>query len=106
MRDGVLEKQGFEKPVAKVLTSIIDDGPGRTESAKDVGLDEFYHKFVIIGLSGHGFYSLGDIIHPYQNILIPRRWWEWSHELGTPNIKNFNNEDGVQWHHVPPRHNS
>ena len=43
MCNGVLEKQGFEKPVAKVLTSVTDDGPGRTESIEDVGLDEFYH---------------------------------------------------------------
>jgi hypothetical protein len=48
--NGVLEKQGFVEPVTEVLTSIIDDGSGSTESAEDVGLDEFYHNLVIIGL--------------------------------------------------------
>jgi hypothetical protein len=48
--NGVLEKQGFVEPVAEVLTSVIDDGSGSTESAEDVGLDEFYHNLVIIGL--------------------------------------------------------
>jgi hypothetical protein len=74
--------------------------------AKDVGLDEFYHNLVIIGLGGHGFYLFGDIIHPYQDILIPNRQWEGSHEIDTIDIKNFNNEDGVQWHHVALRHSS
>jgi hypothetical protein len=104
--DGVLEKQGLEKSVAKVLISAIDDGPRSTKSTKNVGLDEFYHDLVIIGLGGHDFYPLGDIIHPYQNILIPKRWWEGSYKVDTPNIKNLNNEDGVQWHHVPLRHTS
>jgi hypothetical protein len=69
----VFEKQGFEKLVAKVLTFVIDDGSGSTESIEDVGLDEIYYNLVIIGLGGHRFYPLGDIIHLYQNILIPKR---------------------------------
>jgi hypothetical protein len=83
----VLEKQGFEELVAEVLTSITDDGLGSTESAKDVGLNEFYHNLVIIGLDGHGFYPFGDIIHSYQDILIPKRQWEGSHEIDTPASK-------------------
>jgi hypothetical protein len=58
--NGVLKKQGFDKPVPKVLTSITDDGPRSTESVEDVGLDEFYHNLVIIGLGGHDFYPFGD----------------------------------------------
>jgi hypothetical protein len=85
----VLEKQGFVELVAEVLTSITNDGSGSTESAEDVGLDEFYHNLVIIGLGGHSFYPLGDIIHSYQNILIHKRWWEGSHEIDTPDIKKF-----------------
>jgi hypothetical protein len=104
--NGVLEEQGFEEPIAKVLTSVTDDGSGSTESAKDVGLDEFYHNLVIIGLGGHSFYPLGDIIYFYQDILIPKKQWEGSHEIDTPDIKNFNYEDGVQWHHISPRHSS
>lgn len=48
--DRVFEEQGFEKPVAKVLTTVTNDGPKGTESAKNVGLDEFDHKIVIISL--------------------------------------------------------
>jgi hypothetical protein len=95
MCNGVLEKQGFEKTVAKVLASIVDDGLGSTKSAEDVGLDEFYHHLVIIGLGGHGCNPFGDIVYPYQNVLIPKRWWKGAHEIYTPNIKNFNYEDGV-----------
>jgi hypothetical protein len=89
-----------------MLISVTDDGPGSIKSIEDVGLDEIYHNLVIIGLGGHGFYPLGDIIHLYQNILIPKRRWEGSHEINALDIKNFNNEDGVQWHHVPPRYSS
>ena len=39
--NGVLKKQGFEKPVAEVLASITNDGSGSTESDADVGLDDF-----------------------------------------------------------------
>ena len=101
----VFEKQGFEKLVAKVLTSVVDNYLGSTESAEDVGLDEFYHNLMIVGLGHHNFYPFGDI-HPYQNIFTPKRWWEGSHEIDTPDIKNLNYEDGVQWHHVSSRHSS
>jgi hypothetical protein len=89
--DRVFEKQGFEKPVAKVLTFVTNDGPRGTESTENVGLDEFDHNLVIISLGGHNFYPFRDIIHPYKNILIPRRWWEGSHEVDTLDIKDFNN---------------
>ena len=66
----VLEKQSFEKPVAEVLAFVIDDGTGSTEFAENVGLDEFHYNLVIISLGGHGFYPFGDIVDPYQNVLI------------------------------------
>jgi hypothetical protein len=106
MCNRVFEEQGFDEPLAEVLTSITDDGLGSTESAEDVGLDEFYDNLVIIGLVGHDFYPFGDIIYPYQNVLIPKRWWKGAHEIDTPDIKNFDNKDGVQWHHVFLRHSS
>jgi hypothetical protein len=74
MSNGVLEKQGFKKPIAKVLASVTDDGSGSTKSAKDVGLDEFHYHLVIIGPDGHGFNPFGDIVYPYQNIFTPKRW--------------------------------
>jgi hypothetical protein len=91
----VLEKQGFEKPVAEVLASVTDDGSESTKSTKDVGLDEFHYHLVIIGLGGHDFDPFGDIVYPYQNVFIPKRWWKGAHEIDTPNIKNFDDEDGI-----------
>jgi hypothetical protein len=88
MSNGVLEKQ-VKKPVAKVLASVTDDGPRSTKSAEDVGLDEFHYHLVIIGLGGHDLNPFGDIVYPYQNVLIPKRWWEGAHEVNTPNVKNF-----------------
>jgi hypothetical protein len=106
MCNRVLEKKGFEKLIAEVLASITDDGLGSTESTEDVGLDEFHYNLVIIGLCGHDFYPFGDIVYPNQNVLITERWWKEAHEIDTPDIKNFNYEDGVQWHHISPRHSS
>jgi hypothetical protein len=89
MCNEVLEKQGFEEPIIEVLTSVTDDGSGGTEFAEDVGLDEFYHNLVIIGLGGHDFYPFGDIIHSYQDILIPKRQWEGSNEIDTSVLHKF-----------------
>ena len=102
----VLEKQGFEKLVAEVFASVTNDGSRSTESAEDVGLDEFNYNLVIISLGGHGFYTFGDIVDLYQNVLIPKRCWKWAHEVNTPDIKNFNYKDGIQWHHISLRHSS
>ena len=106
MCNRVLEKQGFKEPVTEVFASVTNDGSRSTKSAKDVGLNEFHYHLVIIGLGGHGFYLFGDIVYPYQNVRIPKRWWKMAYEIDTPDIKNFNNENGVQWHHISPTHSS
>jgi hypothetical protein len=106
MSNGVLGKQGFEKSVAKVLASVTDDGLGSTKSAEDVGLDEFHYHLVIIGLGGHDFNPFRDIVYLYQNVFIPKMWWDGAHEIDTPNIKNFYYEVGVRWHHIFSRHSS
>jgi hypothetical protein len=95
MSNRVLEKQGFKKPVAKVLASVTKDGSGSTKSAEDVGLDEFHYHLVVIGFGGHDFNPFGDIVYPYQNIFTPKRCWKGSHEIYTPNMKKINYEDGV-----------
>jgi hypothetical protein len=95
MSNGVLEKQGFKKPVTKVFASVTDDSSRGTKSAEDVSLDEFHDNLVIIGLGGHSFNPFGDIVDPYLNVLIPKRWWKGAHEINTPNVKNFYYEDGV-----------
>ena len=76
MCNRVLEKQGFEKPVAEMLTSVTDDGSRSIKSTEDVGLDEFHYNLVIISLGGHDFYPFGDIVYLYQNVLITKIWWK------------------------------
>jgi hypothetical protein len=72
MCNRVLEKQGFEEPVAKVLASVIDDGSESTKSAEDVGLDEFHYHLVIVSLGGHGFNPFGDIVYPTKMYSHPK----------------------------------
>jgi hypothetical protein len=106
MRNRVLEKQGSEESIVKVLAFVTDDGSGSTKSTKDVGLDEFHYHLVVVSLGGHGFNPFGNIVYLNQNVLIPKRWWKGAHEIDTLNIKNFDYEDGVQWHHISLRHSS
>jgi hypothetical protein len=90
-----LRSKVLNKSVAKVLAFVTDDGSRSTKSTEDVGLDEFHYHLVIIGSGGHGFNPFRDIVYPYQSILIPKRRWKGAHEIYTPNIKNFDYEDGV-----------
>jgi hypothetical protein len=91
VRDGIFKEQDLEKPVAKVLTSITNDCLWGTESVENVGLDEFNHNLVIISLGGRSLDPFRDIVHLYKNILKPKRWREGSHEVDTPDVKDFNN---------------
>jgi hypothetical protein len=74
-----------------VLTLVTNDGLWGTESVENVGLDEFDYNLVIISLGGYNLDPFKDIIHPYKNILKPKRWREGSHEVDTPYVKDFNN---------------
>ena len=86
------------------MRSIITNyRSGGAKSGEDIFLEKFDNHFVVIGLCGHNFYSFRDIIHSNQDELVAEGIWERSHEVDTPNIKNFDFENRVQGHHVSSR---
>jgi len=104
MCDRVFEQKGFQKPIAKVFTFIVDDSLRGAKPIEDVCLDELDNKFMIIGFGSSNLYPLGVIIHYHKNVLIPIGKRERSHEVDAPYIKYFNDQDGVKRHHVPLCH--
>ena len=76
------------------MRSIITNyRSGGAKSGEDVLFKKFDNHFVVIRLSWHSFYPLRDIIYSNQNELVAKGIREWSHEVDTPNIKNFNFQD-------------
>ena len=83
------------------MRSIITNyRSGGVKSGEDVLFKKFDNHFDVIGLSWHSFNPLRDVININQNELVAEGVREWSHEVDTPNIKNFNFQDRVQGHHV------
>jgi len=87
-----------------MLPPVTDDSSRCTKPTKDVCLNELVHNLVIIGLGCYSLYLLGNIVHRHQNILTSERKWKRSHQVDSPNVKDFNNQDGVQRHHIPLGH--
>jgi hypothetical protein len=44
-----------------------------------------------------------DTVHSNKDIKIAIGVWEWSHKVDASHIKNLNNQNGVERHHIPSR---
>ena len=73
---------------------------GGAKSGEDVFFEKFDNHFIVISLCRHNFYPFRDIAHSNQDELVAEGIWEWSHEVDTLNIKNFNFKNRVPGHHV------
>ena len=83
------------------MRSIITNYPsGGAKSGEDVFFEKFDNYFIVIGLCWHNFYQFRDVIDSNQNELVAEGIREWSYEVDTPNINNFNFQDRVQGHNV------
>jgi hypothetical protein len=58
---------------------------------------------VVIGLACNGLHPFEHIVHSNQNVQITKGVWERSHKINAPHIKNLNNQNGVEGHHIPSR---
>jgi len=72
---------------------IINYRSGDAKSGEDIFFEKFDNHFFVISLSWHSFYLFRDVIYSKQNELVAKGIREWSHEVDTPNIKNFNFKD-------------
>ena len=95
MIDGIFPHQSFKNSVAEMRSIITNYRSGGAKSREDVFFEKFDNHFVVIGLCWHSFYSFRDVIDSNQNELIAEGIRKWSHEVDTPNIKNFNLQDRV-----------
>jgi len=100
MIDGIFSHQSFKNSIAEMRSIITNYRSRGAKSGEDVFFEKFDNHFVVIGLCWHSFYPFRDVIDSNQNELVAEGIREWSHEVDTPNIKNFNFQDRVQGHHV------
>jgi hypothetical protein len=55
---------------------------------------------VVIGLAGKGLHPFGHIVHCNKNVQIAEGVWERSHEIDALHIKDLDNKNGVERHHI------
>ena len=68
-------------------------------SGEDVFFEKFDNHFVALVFVGTASTHL-ETVYSNQDELVAEGIWEWSHEVDTPNVKNFDFENCVQGHHV------
>ena len=101
MSDRVPLHEALEGTVAKMSSSVTNDGTWYAEARKDVGFDELNDNLVVIGLARHCLHPLGDVIHSQEDVQISKGIWKWAHEVDAPHIKDFHHLDWVEGHHIP-----
>jgi hypothetical protein len=71
--------------------------------SKNIILQKLNYYSVVIGLAGISLHPFGHIIHSNKDIKMAKGVWERSHKIDAPHIKNFNNQNGLERHHIPSR---
>jgi hypothetical protein len=99
--DEIFLHQLLKDPIAEVLTTITYDCSGSTKTSKYIILQKLNHYSVVIGLASNNLHPFGHIIHSNKDIKMAKGVWEWSHKIDSPHIKNLNNQNGVERHHIP-----
>ena len=100
MIDGIFSHHSFKNSIAEMRSIITNYSSGGAKLGEDIFFEKFDNHFVVIDLCRHSFYPFRDIVHSNQDELVAEGIWEWSHEVDTPNIKNFNFKNRIQGHHV------
>jgi len=55
---------------------------------------------VVNGLAGNRLHPFGHLVHYNQNVQIAEGEWDRSHEIDAPHIKDLDNKNGVEGHHI------
>jgi hypothetical protein len=103
MGDEILLHQLLENLVAEMLASITYDCLRRTKPSKDSVFQKLDHNSMVISLASNDLHPLGHIVHSNQNVQITIGVWKRSHEINALNIKNLNNQNRVEGHHISSR---
>ena len=101
MSDRVPLHEALKGTVAKMSSSITNDGTWYAEARKDVGFDERNDNLVVIGLARHCLHPFADIVNGQKDVEISKGIRKWAHEIDAPHIKDFHHLDWVKGHHIP-----
>jgi hypothetical protein len=101
--DEVLLHQLLKNLVIEMLTYITYDCSRRTKMSKNSVSKKLDHNSVIIGLACNCLHPFGHIFHNNQDVQIAIGVRERSHEINAPYVKNLNNQNGIEGHHIPFR---
>jgi hypothetical protein len=104
MCDEILLHQLLEKIVTKMLASITYDCSRSTKRSEDSVLQNLDHNLVVIVLACNSLHPFRHIVHSNEDIEVAKGVWKRSHEINAPHIKNLNNQNGLEGHHILPRH--
>jgi hypothetical protein len=55
---------------------------------------------VVVGLAGSSLYLFGHVVHRNKYVQTAEGGRERSHEIDAPYIKDLNNKNGVEGHHI------
>jgi hypothetical protein len=91
MRDTILLHELLKKIIAEVLPPITNNGTWCPERCKHIVLQKLQHNSMIIAFASNGLHPLGNIVYSHENVGVPIRVREGSHEVDAPNIKKLHN---------------
>ena len=98
--DEILLHQLLKNSVAEMLTSITYDCSRRAKPSKDSVFQKLDHHSMVIGLAYNSLHPLGHIVHTNQDVQIAKGVWKRSYEINVPHIKNLNDQNRVEGHHI------
>jgi hypothetical protein len=70
---------------------------------KNSVLQKLDQNSMVIGLACNSLHPFRHIVHNNQDVHIAKGVWERSHEIDAPHVKNLNNQNGVEGHHISSR---
>jgi hypothetical protein len=95
-------RESFLKcPINEAQPSIIDDYSWDSIPWEDHFMKHPLRVHSVSDSTKKSFYSLGDIVDCYQDVLATFKVREWSHEIDTPDIKDVDLGVRSQWHCNP-----
>jgi len=100
MNDRKFEHKFFKNLIAKMLLPITYNGTWYAKLSKNILFQKLDHYFVVISSTCFDFYPFWNIVDNDKDVHITKKNWKWSHEIYTPYIKNFNDQNQIEGHHV------
>ena len=98
--DEILLHQLLKNSAAEMFASITYDCSRHTKPSKDSVFQKLDHHSVVIGLACNSLHLLGHIVHSNQDVQIAKGVRKRFYEINAPHIKNLNDQNRVEGHHI------